>query len=111
MKTKSRHYYVNKEGFREVVQIPFNANTVLLSWFSYFENKHYAIEIPFPFEKFIEVQKKYSTNKIKVFRGRKTKPLYLHLYLNGGVKFFYQDMILIDYSENKESAVVIRLSL
>lgn len=102
IKTKSRHYYLNKEGFREMVQIPFNANTVLLSWFSYVENKYYEVEIPFPFEKFIEEQKKCSIDKFKVFRGRETKPLYLHLYLNGGVKFFYKNVILIDSPENKE---------
>ncbi|GGF21329.1 hypothetical protein [Flavobacterium limi] len=105
MKAKSRHYYANKEGYREMVQIPFHANTVLLSWFSYVENKYYAVEIPFPFEKFIEEQKKCSIDKFKVFRGRETKPLYLHLYLNGGVKFFYKDVILIDSPENKHSPI------
>lgn len=102
IKTKSRHYYLNKEGFREMVQIPFNANTVLLSWFSYVENKYYEVEIPFPFKKFIEEQEKCSIDKFKVFRGRETKPLYLNLYLNGGFKFFYKDVILIDSPENKE---------
>lgn len=102
MKTKSRHYYINNEGFREIVQIPYNANAVLLSWFSYVENKYYAVEISFPFEKFIEEQQKCSIDKFKVFRGRETKPLYLHFYLNGGVKFFYKDVILIDCPENKE---------
>lgn len=105
MKTKSRHYYINKEGFREMVQIPFNANTVLLSWFSYVENKYYEVEIPFPFKKFIEEQQKCSIDKFKVFRGRETKPLYLHLYLNGGFKFFYKDIILIDSPENKEAEI------
>ena len=102
IKTKSRHYYVNKEGYREMVHIPFNANTVFLSWFYYVENKYYEIEIPFPFEKFIEEQEKCSIDKFKVFRGWETKPLYLHFYLNGGVKFFYKDVILIDSPENKE---------
>lgn len=104
-KTKSRHYYLNKEGFREVIHIPFNANTVLLSWFSYGENKYFEIEVPFPFKKFIEEQEKCSIDKFNVFRSRETKPLYLHLYLNGGVKFFYKDIILIDCPENKERQI------
>jgi len=33
---------------------------------------------------------------------KKVKPLYLNLYLNGGVKFFYKDVILVDSAENKE---------
>ncbi|PXY41326.1 hypothetical protein DMB65_07950 [Flavobacterium cheongpyeongense] len=105
MKTKSRYYYINKEGFRETVQIPFNANMFLLSWFSYVENKYYCIEIPFPFKKFIEEQEKCSIDKFKVFTGSETKPLYLHLYLNGGFKFFYKDVILIDCPENKEQQI------
>ncbi|WP_163398807.1 hypothetical protein [Flavobacterium fluviatile] len=105
MKTKSRHYYLNKEGFREMVQIPFNANTVLLSWFSYVEHKYFEVEIYFPFKKFIDEQDKCSTDKFQVFRGRETKPLYLHLYSNGGVKFFYKDAILIDCPENKEITI------
>jgi hypothetical protein len=105
MKTKSRHYYVNKEGFREMVQIPFNANTVLLSWFSYVENKYYAVETPFPFEKFIKEQKKKSMDTFKVFRGREIKLLYLHLYLHGGFKFFCNDIILIDSPENKDCQI------
>ena len=105
IKTKSRHYYINKEGFREMVEIPFNADTVLLSWFSYVENKYYEVEIAFPFKKFIQEQQKCSIDKFKVFRGRETKPLYLHLYLNGGFKFFYKDIILIDSPENKEREI------
>jgi hypothetical protein len=105
MKTKSRHYYLSKEGFREMVQIPVNANLVLLSWFCYVGKKYYEVEIPFPFEKFIEEQEKCSINKFKELRGRETKPLYLHLYLNGGVKFFYNDVILIDCPENKEQQI------
>jgi hypothetical protein len=104
-KTKSRHYYLNKEGFREMVQIPFNANSVVLSWFSYVENKYYEVEVPFPFRKFIEEQEKCLIDKFKVFSGTETKPLYLHLYLNGGVKFFYKDVILIDSPENKEKQI------
>lgn len=103
MKTKTRKYYANKEGFRELVQIPFNTNTVLLSWFSYVEDKYYSVEIPFPFEKFIKEQEKCSTNKFKVFRSRETNLLYVHLYLNGGIKFFYKNLILIDSPENQES--------
>lgn len=103
MKTKTRHYYANKEGFRELIQIPFNANILLLSWFSYVENKYYSIEIPFPFEKFIAEQGKCSTDKFKVFKSREINPLYLHVYLNGGVKFFFKDVILIDCQGNQES--------
>lgn len=102
MKTKSRHYYLSKERFRELVQIPVNANTVLLSWFCYIEKKCYEVEIPFPFEKFIGEQKEFLTDKFKIFRGSETKPLYLHIYLNGGVKFFYNDVILVDYPKKKE---------
>lgn len=102
MKTKTRHYYANKEGFKEQVQIPFNANLLLLSWFSFVEDKYYSIEIPFPFEKFIIEQKKHSTDRFKVCRGRESDPLYLHLYPNGGFKFFYKDVIVIDSPENIE---------
>lgn len=105
LKTKTRHYYVNKEGFRETVQIPFNASAFLLSWFSYTENKYYAVEFPFPFEKFIAEQETCSTDKFKIFRARETEPLYLHLYLNGGIRFFYKNVILVDIPVNNESAV------
>lgn len=102
LKTKTRKYYANKEGFRELVQIPINSNTVLLSWFSYVEDKYYAVEIAFPFQKFIKQNDEYQSNKFKICRGRETAPLYLHLYPNGGFKFFYRDIILIDSPENNE---------
>lgn len=101
-RTKSRHYYLTKEGFKQLVQIPFNANMVLLSWFCYEGNKCYEAEISFPFEKFIEEQQKCVTDKFKLYRDSETKPLHLHLYLNGGVKFFYNDVILADCPEDKE---------
>lgn len=102
MKTKTREYYANKHGFREPVQIPFNTNTLLLSWFSFVENKYYSIEIPFPFDQLIIDRGKHSTNDLKIFRGKVTKPLYLQFYPNGAVKLLYNDEILTDYPDNKE---------
>lgn len=104
-KTKTRNYYANKEGFREQVQIPFNTNSLLLSWFSYVENKYYSIQISFPFDKFIIQQKKHSTDRFKICSIREREPLYLHFYLNGGIKFFYKDEIIIDCPFNNESRI------
>ncbi|WP_163407015.1 hypothetical protein [Flavobacterium ajazii] len=103
-KTKNRQYYASKEGFRELVQIPLNTDTVLLSWFSYIENKYYAIEIPFPLKDLMTEPENSPIDKFKVFR-KETKILYLHLYLNGGVKFFYKDMIVIDCPDNAERVI------
>jgi hypothetical protein len=104
-KTKSRQYYANKEGFRELVQIPFNSNMLLLSWFSYVENKYYSIKIPFPFTKIIADQENSSADSFTAFRVKQILPLYLHFYLNGGIKFFYKDEIIIDYPFNNESEI------
>lgn len=100
-KTKNRQYYASKEGFRELVQIPLGTDTVLLSWFSYVENSYYSIEVPFPFPELMTETEKFPTEKFKVFR-KETKTLYLHFYLNGSVKFFYKDAILIDCPGNGE---------
>ena len=59
-----------------------------------FKSRKTTAEISFPFEKFIEEQQKCVTNKFKLYRDSETKPLHLHLYLNGGVKFFYKNVIL-----------------
>lgn len=103
-KTKNRQYYASKEGFRELVQIPLNTDTVLISWFSYVEDKYYSIEIPFSFEELITESEKSPTEKLKVFR-KLTRILYLHLYLNGGARFFYKDKILIDSPVNTERLI------
>ncbi|MDR7212086.1 hypothetical protein [Flavobacterium piscis] len=103
LKTKNREYY-DKKGFRELVQIPLNANLLLLSWFSFAEGKYYTVEIPFLFEKLSVEEEKYLVNNLKV-RVKQTKTLQLHFYPNGGIKLFNRDKILIDCPDNKESSI------
>lgn len=100
--SKTRLHYATNEKFMNLVQIPYKANILLISWFSYNENKYYSLEIPFPIEKFITKQEKCLPNKLKVFKDWEPKLLQLKIYKNGGIKAFHKDTILIDCLENKE---------
>ncbi|PJJ08628.1 hypothetical protein CLU83_1914 [Flavobacterium sp. 1] len=96
-------YYTNKAVFRELVQIPFDTDMLLITWFSFVEDKCYSAEIPFPFKKLKIEQEKYPESKLRMLRGKETKPLLLHIYLNGGIKLFNKEgVLLIDSANNKE---------
>lgn len=101
IQTKTRNYYANKEGFREAVQIPFGTNLLLISWFSFDENKLYELKIPFPFEEIIKEPEKHCSDNLKIFRGKEVKQLHFNLYLKGGINVFFKNKTLLGYPENK----------
>jgi len=96
----SVHHYVEKDVFYSRINMPFEADTLFMSWYSIIEDKYYDIEVSFPFEKLVIEQEKYPTNVSAVLRGKKTKPLNLHIHANGGIRLFNADTVLIDISEN-----------
>lgn len=95
-----RNYNLEKSAFSETIHIPFAANRLKLSWYSLIEDEYYDIELDFPFEKLILEKQKYPTNVMSALRGKKTKPLTLHIYIKGGVRIFNSDTILIDHSKS-----------
>ena len=96
MDTQNRNYYLQKSVFGDRINMPFDTNYLYMSWYSIIEDKYYDIELPFPFEKLIIEQEKYPTNESEITRGKKTKPLKLHIYANGGIRLFNTDTVLID---------------
>ncbi|MDR7212087.1 hypothetical protein [Flavobacterium piscis] len=97
--------YLEKNVFSGRVQMPFGADVLFMSWYSVIEDKCYDIEVPFPFEKLVIEQEKYPTNVSAVLRGKKTKPLKLHIHVNGGIRLFNEDTILIDLPESAPAAI------
>ena len=94
-----------KNVFSGRVQMPFGADVLFMSWYSIIEDKCFDIEVPFPFEKLVIEQEKYPTNVSAVLRGKKTKPLKLHIHANGGIRLFNEDTILIDLPESTPAAI------
>ncbi len=97
--------YLEKNVFSGRVQMPFGADALFMSWYSIVEDKCYDIEVPFPFEKLVIEQEKYPTNISAVLRGKKTKPLKLHIHAKGGIRLFNDDTILIDIPESTPATI------
>lgn len=100
MDSSDRNYYTGESVFSEMIHLPFDADTLFMSWYSIIEDKYYDIEVPFPFEKLVIEQEKYPTNVSAVLRGKKTKKLNLHIHENGGIRLFNEDEVLIDLPES-----------
>jgi tetratricopeptide (TPR) repeat protein len=96
MDDNSVRNYLNESIFSEMIHLPFDADTLFMSWYSIIEDKYYDIELPFPFEKLEIEQEKYPTNISAVLRGKKTKRLNLHIHANGAIRLFNEDTVLID---------------
>lgn len=100
MDSSDRNYYTGESVFSEMIHLPFDADTLFMSWYSIIEDKYYDIEVPFPFEKLVIEQEKYPTNVSAILRGKKTKKLNLHIHENGGIRLFNEDEVLIDLPES-----------
>lgn len=96
----SIHHYVEKDVFYSRINMPFEADTLFMTWYSIIEDKYYDIELHFPFEKLVIEQEKYPTNVSTVLRGKKTEMINLHIHTNGGIRLFNNDSVLIDVSES-----------
>ena len=96
---------LEKNVFSGRVQMPFRTDVLFMSWYSIIEDKSFDIEVAFPFEKLVIEQEKYPTNVSAVLRGKKTKPLKLHIHANGGIRLFNEDKILIDLPESTPVAI------
>lgn len=96
---------LEKNVFSGRVQMPFGTDVLFMSWYSIIEDKCFDIEVPFPFEKLVIEQEKYPTNVSAVLRGKKTKPLKLHIHANGGIRLFNEDTILIDLPQSTPAAI------
>lgn len=100
-----RNYYLEKSFYSEMTQLPFGTDLLKISWFSIIEDKYYDLELPFPFDKISIENQKYSTNASSILRGKKTKPLTLHIHANGGVRLFNSDTVLINHLESVPSPI------
>lgn len=105
MDSDNRNYYLRKNVFSEMIHLPFDTDTLFMSWYSVIEDKYYDIELPFPFEKLVIEQEKYPTNVSAVLRGKKTKKLNLHLHENGKIRLFNEDEVLIDLQESISTVI------
>jgi tetratricopeptide (TPR) repeat protein len=88
--------YLNRDIFHQRIEMPMESNWLFMSWYSITEDRYYDIEVPFPFEKLVIEQEKYPANVSPVLRGKKTKPLHLHIHANGGIRIFNEDSVVID---------------
>ena len=104
MNTKTRKYYANKESFRELVQIPLHADLLLLSWFSFVEDKYYSVKIPFSLVKNIGEKDESQSSDLKVC-SNEIRTLQLNVFNNGGIQLFDKHDIVIDCQESKESLI------
>ncbi|WP_281310037.1 tetratricopeptide repeat protein [Flavobacterium flavigenum] len=100
MDDNSVRNYLGKDAFRGLMHLPFDADVLFISWYSIVEDKYYDIEVPFPFEKLFIEQEKYPTNVSEVLRGKKSKPLNLHIHAKGGIRLFNVDEVLINLPES-----------
>lgn len=101
----SIHHYLEKNVFSSLIHLPFESDVLFMAWYSIVEDKYYDIEVPFPFEKLEIEQEKYPTDISAALRGKKTKPLQLHIHTNGGIRLFNEDIILIDHLESTPTAI------
>ena len=104
-KDNSVYHYVEKDVFYSRINMPFEADTLFMTWYSIIEDKYYDIEVPFPFEKLVIEQEKYPTNVSAVLRGKKSKPLNLHIHANGGIRLFNDDVVLIDLPKSTSTPI------
>lgn len=105
MDENSVRNYLGKDVFGGLMHLPFDADALFISWYSIIEDKYYDLELPFSFEKLVIEQEKYPTNVSEVLRGKKTKPLNLHIHENGGIRLFNVDEVLIDLPESIPTAI------
>lgn len=104
MNTKTRKYYANKKSFRELVQIPLHANLLILSWFSFVEDKYYSVKIPFSLVKDILKKDESQSSNLKVC-SNEIMTLQLNVFKNGGIQLFDNHDIVIDCPESSESLI------
>lgn len=103
----TRNYCLEKSAFLGTIHLPFDADSLFMSWYSIVEDKYYNIELPFPFKKMIIVQEKYPANVFRILRGKKTKQLNLHILANGGIHLFNSDAVLIYHLNSIPSPISI----
>lgn len=101
----TRNYSLEKSAFFDTIRLPFDADSLFISWYSIVEDKYYDIELAFPFKKMVIEQEKYPTNIPRILRGKKTEPLNLHIHANGGIHLFNSDTILINHLNSIPSTI------
>ncbi|WP_343697813.1 tetratricopeptide repeat protein [Flavobacterium sp.] len=100
MDIQSKYYHLNQSAFSGLIHIPFNADKFEISWFSIVEDKYYKVSVPFPIQKLELEEEKYPLDEPKSIRGKKSKRIYLHIYQNGGLKLYSDDLVFIDFTSN-----------
>lgn len=100
-----RNYFLEKSYYSEMTQLPFGTNLLKISWFSLIEDKYYDLELPFPFDKISIEKQKYPAKSAGFLRGKKTKPLTLHIHSNGGVRLFNNDTVLINHLKSTPAPI------
>lgn len=100
MEISSKYQNLNQSVFSSLINIPFGTDQFQMSWYSIIEDKYYTLKVPFPSDKLILEEEKYPMDESKTLRGQKSKRMYLHIYQNGGIKLYNEDVILLDYPGN-----------
>ncbi|SHG29226.1 tetratricopeptide repeat protein [Flavobacterium defluvii] len=105
MDTQSKYYHLQQSAFSGLIYIPFDADSFEISWFSIVEDKYFKVNVPFPIDKLELEEEKYPLDEPGNIRGKKTKPIYLHLYQNGGFKLYNDDLVLLDFLNNNSTEI------
>lgn len=101
----SRYYHLQQSAFSCLINIPVGADRFEMSWYSIVEDQYYSINVPFPSDKLLLEQEKYPLDEPEILRGKKSKRMQLHLYQNGGLKLYTDDLVLLDFPENTPTEI------
>ncbi|KFF04070.1 tetratricopeptide repeat protein [Flavobacterium reichenbachii] len=88
-----------------ISQIPMRTNLLVLTWYSFNEEKYYQSKIEFPYHKLVLTPVKYPLNEPAVLRGRETESLKIYLSLNGSVDLFTTEKHLFFSPESKSISI------
>ncbi|RUT71581.1 hypothetical protein D0817_05310 [Flavobacterium cupreum] len=105
MEPTAKYYHLQQSAFSCLIHIPFGADRFEMSWYSIIEDQYYTLNIPFPYAELLLEQEKYPLDEPEVLRGKKSKRIQLHLYPNGGLKLYTEDLVLLDFPESTPTQI------
>lgn len=105
MEPTAKYYHLQQSAFSRLIYIPFDSDRFEMSWYSIVEDQYYTLNVPFPYAELLLEQEKYPLDEPEVLRGKKSKRIQLHLYQNGGLKLYTEDLVLLDFPESTPTQI------